>query len=203
MFRVNVIRGGDVAANALIYRPPDNALLEYLNNSINSAIEHTSSLSDRFVSTVRGMYDKFNSSAAIAASKALLYNAGMHFNQDTIYPVSYDNLSTANLAMQRYIMAQPLMSNLYKKNMCYGFQNTYLNMEPETYGKDRLEYQRVMDGVLQHDKNGDAYIMHYSNDDYVDELHVFDKLSVLDTWNNVARMIANGYDPSDPEQGDL
>lgn len=202
--QVNVIRGGEAAANALIYPPPDNNLLTYLNNNIQSAIESTANLSNHFVQSVKGMYEKFNNSAVLNAGRALLYSTGTHFNQNVIFPLNNGNMVTANLIMQQYIMAHPEVNHLNHQNMCYGFQDTYFNYEPEVYGKDRMDYQRVMDGVLQINEEGeDGYIMYYSNGDIQDELHPMDKLSILDTWSELEYMIANGDDPTDPDGGSL
>lgn len=203
-FVVPVIRGGQAAFDALVYPPADNRLLTYLNNNIQSAITTTNALSDRFVSTVKNMYDKFNSSAALNASKALLHRVGMHFNQNVIYPVNENSIGSANLIMQQYIMANPTVNHLYEQNRCYGYTDTYFNYEPNTYGKERLDYQRVMTGVLQFDKGGDdGYVVHYSNGDTQDDLHHMDKISILDTWNVVELLIAREIDPTDPDGNTL
>jgi len=202
MIRVNVVNGGDIAANALIYRPPDNRLLSFLNDNISKAVEYTSNAASGFANTVVNMYNKFNSSESLNAAKLMLYNAGTHLNQDIIYPVMYDNLGNANLIMQRYIISEPQMNNLYTRNMCYGYQDTYVDIDKGSVGKDRLDYQNVMDGVLQHDNDGNGYFNYYSNsDDTI--LHKFDKLAILETWDNVALMISNGLDPSDPDNNEL
>lgn len=201
---VNVIQGGEQGFNAMIYKQPDQNLLNYLQDNISHAATAFGGMANSFMDQARNMYEKFNNSAVINASKALMMNVGTHLNQNTIYHIDQNNIGASNMMMQHYIMAHPEVDKLYQKNMCYGFQDTYYDLEPDNSGEDRYAYQRVMTGVLQFEKNGDGYINHYSNDDYYEEeLCMMDKFSVLDTWSTVANMLANGIDPTDPDLNEL
>lgn len=198
MVKVQTIDGGEFAANALMYKPPSQQVMEYLNNGLDKIMNYTSGLSDRFKETVQGIYNKAFDNRAIEASKYLLAQSDYALQEDMIYTVPYDGFSNINMTMQQYIMAEPTLNNLYKKNMCHGFQETYFDYEPETYGKERYDYQRVMDGVLQFDKDeeGLAYIESYSNTDEV-EITIPEQLAILTTWENVVRIIEEGNDPSE------
>jgi len=198
--QVRTIAGGEGGLAALLYkqRPPE--LLQYIQNNIQEGADALGTIGDNFVNQAKLMYDKFNNSALINASKALLYSTGMHFSQDVIMPVAYDNLGGANLIMQQYIMAQPDINQLYQDNMCSGYDGVYYDMEPGITGTDRYDYRRVMDGVVQYDDdhNGEAYIMHYSQDDGQEELDIMDRSAILDTWANVKNALIKGIDPTDP-----
>lgn len=202
---VNTISGGETAFNALLYRQPDSNLLGYLQQNVQSAIDSTVNFGSNFVSNVQNLYNRFNDSSIINASKALLFKSGSHMNQTVIYPVGDNGFGTANLIMQRYIMAHPDVASLNERNMCYGYQDTYINNDPYT-GVESKEYMDVMDGVLQFDSNDYGYVKHYSyyhSDENETELDIYDKLSVLDTWDNLNRLIAKGLDPTDPDEGIL
>lgn len=203
MVEVNVIRGGDDMANALIYKPMTQQMRDYLSNQMESTLASINNVSERFVNTVRGLYNRFNSDEAINRAKLAMYSAGIHFSQDVIYPVRYDTYPSINLTMQSYVMANPEVNALHRKNKCHGFQETYIDAEPNTYGTDRFDYQRVMDGVLQFEPTGEGYFSHYSNNDSVDELSTWEKLSILETWDVVARLIAEGKDPTTTNGEDL
>jgi len=203
--RINVIDGGDNALNAMLYPPPDERLLNYFQDNLARAVDTFTGISDSFVSNVSAMYDQFNNSALLNATKALIHGTGGHVNQDVVYPVEMYQMGEANLAMQQYIIANPVVNKLYNDNMCNGFEDTYYDYEPGVTGKERYDYQRVMDGVVQfEDDNDDAFIMHYSNDDYVESpLNAMDKFAILETWQNVEMLIYQDIDPTDPDMGDL
>lgn len=195
----DVISGGDLSANALIYRPLSQNTLAYLKSGLDNTLNAIKGVGQSFVDTVRGMYDRYNSIEAVNRAKMVLYNAGQHLSQDVIYPVRYDNYNNLNLTMQQYVMAYPEVDRMYRKNKCYGFADTYIDPEPGTCGEDRFSYQRVMDGMLQFDAEGEGYFRHYSNSDDAPELTMLEKLSVLETWDTVARLIGEGVDPTHPD----
>lgn len=199
MINVNVINGGDFAANALLYNQPSQSLMNYLSDNMNHMLGKLHNVSDAFKSSVVNLYNKAYDNSIINAGKLLLNSIGYSLNQNVIYRVPYESIHEANPFMQQYIMSEPTLNKLNKTNRCYGFQDTYIDPEPDTYGEDRQIYQRVMDGVIQFDQDGEAFVKHYINSDEV-ELSTIEKISILDTWDDVARLIAEGVDPSDPDR---
>lgn len=208
MFRVNVINGNDMAMNALVYKQPDLNVLEYVTNNLNKVVDKVNEYGQAFVDMAVNAYNKFNSDHALNYNKLVLQSAGVHLDPNTIYYVPVENLGLANNIMQRYIIAQPEMNTLYKKEMCYGYQDSYVVLEEGMYGKDNIEYRRVMDGVLEFEdtEEGEGYVTYYVQDDediYPEELSRLDKISILDTWNSVDISIGKGIDPTDPDKGKL
>jgi hypothetical protein len=200
---VKVIEGGDESFRAMVYGTVNNGVREYLKNNMNNVLENTANLSKSFIDNTKALYEKYSSTEAINRAKGYLYNIGTkHFKEDVIQYLNYNNVQDANLIMQRYIMAEPTVFNLYKKNLCNGFQDTYLdNYDQHTKVEDTLEYQQVMDGVLQFDKDGEGYIEHISHSG--DDLDHMDKMAILDTWDNVRLLIHNQIDPTDKDKGEL
>ena len=201
MFIPNVVKGGSLAAEALLYKQPDPSVQEYIRNNIAHAVEATRSIGNSFINTVESMYNKFNNSEVMNVAKMILYNAGTHLSQDVIIPYNYNNVHNANLLMQRYVLVNPMVYSLYQNNMCHGYADTFIdNVDKNTLLEDRVEYQQVMDGLMQFNED-EGYVHHYSNDS--EDLCHFDKLAITDTWDAAVRRIAEGIDPTDPELNDL
>lgn len=199
MTRVNVISGGDFAASSVLYRPVEQNVIDYFTSNLQDVTSRIKDIDHSFYQTMTTMYNNNYSKEALDASRLLLNRTNMALDYDVIVGIPYEYIPMANPYMQNYIMSQPDLNLLYQKNSCYGFQETYIDPEPDTYGKDRIIYQQVMDGVLQFDKSdeGLGYINHYSNS-FEEELTTIEKFSILDLWDDVKRYIANGKDPSDP-----
>jgi len=201
--RVNVVDGGRDAFNTMLYNIPDNNTLNWLNNSMSTAREALTGIADHMVNAASDLYNRVNSNAAINAAKSLVANVGRHDNPYMIYGLQDDTVCNANYIMQQYVMANPQVQELYQNNMCYGFEESYYNPEPDVHGEDRYDYQRVMDGVLYEDNEHDEMVInHYSNTDEV-EISTGDQHVILDSWAHVENMILNGIDPTDPDGGKL
>jgi len=203
--QVNVISGGmpaDQAFRSMVYKPPEQSLLNYLQDNIQQGAQALGDIGRDFVAGAQSMYEKVNNSAVINASKALLMNIDSHISQDAIYYVNQNNIEDANTIMQQYIMANPVMNNLYQRDMSYGFQDTYFDKEPDVKGEEREDYRRVMDGSLEFFDDGVGYVVSYASSDET-ELDMMEKITIKDTWAEVERMIALGIDPSDPDLGTL
>lgn len=206
MFNIGIVRGGDLAADALIYRPPDANLVNYLTANLQRAGELVGSYSNTFINTMTDVYNRFASDTARLYQKLVLQDASGHLNQDMVSVVRYEHLHMANLAMQRYILAEPSLNSLYQKGMCYGYQDTCVMYEENKYGEDCVEYRRVMDGSLIFDDDDEGSVITYSQNDtemYKEDLDTIDQFNIMKTWENVARMVAEGIDPSDPLLGEL
>ena len=199
MIQANVLSGGDMMEKALLYREPAPELISYLNNNLNSIIERGSSLSNRFVDTMKGLYNSVYSDSAIRASKQLLAQAEISLSENSIYVVPENSLHKANYIMQQYIMSEPTISEMYRKNLVQGYPDTFYDRQPDTFGENRYDYQAVMSDILQHDKEGNGYFMAYSNTDDKEELDFYNKLTILDTWKNVSNILAKGIDPTDSD----
>lgn len=197
MSAINIF-GGDDAFNALIYKPPSDKIIDFVKTGISSAIGIANNYSSSFVKNLTSMFDKFYSDEAIFNAKAVLYNSGSHVSENVIYNVRISDWNP-NLIMQQYIMANPVVDKLYNKQMLDGFRDTYLNLDPYNKGTNKLHYQAVMDGVMQYDEQGEGFVCHYSLGDEVitKDLDIFEKLSILDTWESVEKLLAEGKDPTD------
>jgi len=198
---VNVVDGGRAAFNSLLYNVPCQNTINWLNNNINTATEALKGVADNLVDASVNLYNRVNSNAAINAAKALVSEAGGHINPYVIYGLNMGSIPQANFIMQQYIMANPLVQDLYHDNMCIGFEETYFDTEPGIQGKDRFDYQRVDDGVL-YECGDHMAVNYYSNSDET-EISIIDQHLILDSWGHVEAMLLNGNDPTDPDGGEL
>jgi len=204
MIAINTIGGGELGFDALLYKPPTEQVINYLQTNISKASNIMGDIGNNFINNVRNTYDKFNNQSVINLGKSILYGAGTHMNDNVVIPLSMDNLHTANYTMQQYIIAEPTVNKMVMDNMCNGFQETYHDVEQGVYGTERNDYRRVMDGVVQEDEDGGLYMTQYaSSDENNEDLVPMDKFSVLDTWDSVAQALADGIDPTDPDGGEL
>lgn len=187
---VRTVSGGDMAFNALVYRPPDNYLLDYFARGVSRVGEVIGNAANTFVDTVNSIYNRYNNSTVIENSRMIAATCGSHLNQYQIYMVREDNWQP-NMIMQRYIYSCPEYSQANKRNLVNEFMMVK-DPEPGVYGTHRHDYQDVMSGMVQFDNNGIGYTNYYSHTG--EELSTIDRISILDTWDTVAKMLIEKKD---------
>lgn len=199
--QITVHDTGSSGFDALLYRPPGRELIDYISHNVSSVLTATNKFGERFVNNVKSLFDRFGSERSVNESKLLLQQMSNSFRDDVIHRVAYEDLGNANLMMQHYIMANPMLGELSRKGMCHGYADTYINFEKDTYGENTMLYQNVMDGV--HDVENDTLKFYHHTEMPEDGFSAMDKISVLDTWDNVVKSIFDGIDPTDPDGGVL
>ncbi len=196
---VRQINNGDTGFAAAIYPQVTNSTLDYLRANVQNVYDRIGTGVSMFKDAVTGMFDKYNSDAAIMEHQRVLDGMSNYVGMNEIYRLSeYEQITTANPIMQRYIMAEPTIYKLSRNNMIDGYMDTYTNFENISSPTDRGDYMRVMDGIVQTDKDGQSYYAMY--EDGNEKLTHNQQRSIMDTWASVKAFIAEGKDPTDSTQ---
>lgn len=99
---------------------------------------------------------------------------------------TFDQFRQANMTMQRWVMANPVVREQYLKNNIDGYSNTYENIFGDAVGQNHYDYRRVMNGVVIDDDPEYEWKMY----EYHDQLQIgdreldhYEKTLILNTWN--------------------
>jgi len=201
---IQVGYGDDMAFRALVYgaeRHPGT--INYLENSVSSVANLSNTLTEagqQFFANSREMLNSFTGSQAMQLARAALNKMNNLFSRTDIHFISeLDKLQNAQPIMQRFIMAQPDVREIYHQQRCDGYSDTYVDMEPGGVGENHYDYRRVMNGIFVADEEGNDKVSIY-----LDTLHEGDRelshdeqTSILKTWEVVANLIKyGGEDPT-------
>lgn len=202
--QARVVSGGDFAFNSLLCGIPTQETINFCRASVDSARERLGEAGQHLYNYAANAFNSFSNSEAMRAARAVIANAGERTGADMIRYLDRNTITQARPMMQRYIMVQPDLFKLNHNQMCSAYDGEYDQVNPlgVERAQDHNDYRRVMDGILQHDKGGNAFISYHS-DAECDKLELSDQFTVLRTWDVVAGMIADGYDPTDPNGGEL
>lgn len=198
---MQVIAGGQAEFNGLVYGDKHPGTMRFLQNQIGQGFSNTmSEVGQRMLSSVHGLYEKFNGENVIRLAKAARRKISGIFQQDVVKPLwSVDEIQQATLVMQRWVMAQPDLRKLYHEQRCDGYSNTYLDMQPDSIGEKHYDYRRVMDGLGREDTDGNLVFTHYYDDVHEDDvtLTLQDKVDITNTWDMISRYLKHtNHDPS-------
>lgn len=130
-------------------------------------------------------------------------------NNDPHMIYEYVNLHDMQLAtpvMQVYLMANPVVSQMYMDNQIAGFPDTFKGIVKEV-GIDNPIYRQVTDGMVQFEEGEDSecYYYEYGQTHQVTprDLNLFEQVSIMNTWENMNIWIKAGFDPTNPDGGRL
>lgn len=207
---VQVSYGGVADFNALMYGPKHPGTMQFLQNQVQQISDFSTTLTDAgrgFVANARRLYDELHSDEALRLARAAVRRIGNVFQRDEIKSIwELAQLQNAPLTMQRWIMAEPTVRELYHQQRCDGYSDTYVDMYPGEVKDAHYDYRRVMNGVVTEDSDGASKFTIFL-DELVEgdrELTFDEKIDILNTWDIVSSLIKEGSDdPTSPWGGKL
>lgn len=150
-----------------------------------------------FNDKARQVQEAFTSSAAEQLISNALNNVRGLFRPDIIYRFDeVRDMQVARSQMQAYIMAEPGLRALYHQNLVDGYSDTYVDPAPGVIGDGHMEYERVMNGVVQF--TDDGYVVKHYSSAFIDAdnlaLSSIEQTSLLSTWQHMRDIMENNPD---------
>lgn len=187
---------------------PQNQL--YIQQQLSQFSASLTDVGRKFVEASRAIYDKINDSNAIRLAKAAIrMTKGLFHPNSIVYLNTIEDIRNAQPVMQRYIMAEPTIREIYHQQRCDGYSDTYADIEPGSLRDDHYDYRRVMDHVIQDTVNSDGEYEWVAKS-FLEELRPGDKdlthdekCDILSTWEVMQAFISAGKDPTNIFEGDL
>lgn len=189
-----VISGGFDAFESSVFGRPHANTLQFLQNQFeNYDSSAISAASNAFINTAKSMFERVNSSDAMRLARAAVHRVQSMWLSDEIQELTtLANLQHAPLTMQRYIMAEPSIRNLYLQQACDGYSDTYVNIHGKDIGESHYDYRRVVDGLMvipDLEANPDApWTITCYQDDLLEgdqDLMLAEQVDIRRTWDNM------------------
>ena len=103
----------------------------------------------KFMERAKNLYEQaYNSQAVLAAKAAIRATKGLFHPNAIVQLDSVDELRFAQPVMHRYLMANPIVRQLYLEQRIDGYSDTYVNVHGKVIGNEHYDYRRVMDGMI-------------------------------------------------------
>ena len=203
---INVIHAsGGHEFNALLYPDQSPFHRDYFHTQVTNFNQALNSYGQQFMATAKDVYERINDSAALELARRAIRSAKGLFQTNLIVPLrDIDTLQAAQPTMQRWMMANPMIREMYHDQRCSGFADTYMDVEPKLVGDQHYDYRRVMDGIVVEDENDWHVNMYFDEIREGDrELLSSEQFDILDTWSIMELFVKAGEDPTDPFGGKL
>ena len=192
--------------DAILYPEQNPANKAYIVNQLDAYTHLLLDTGRQYFSQARAMYDQINDAATLRAAKAALRMAKGVTRPNVISPLlNLEECYSAQPLMQRYIMAEPTIRQLYIDQRCDGYSDgPYRDLFPGWIGPDHYDYQKVMSGIVNEyvDEDGeDTWKVNTFSYDLLPsdaDLTFDERVDILATWEVVRMAIEAGNDPTNP-----
>ena len=176
------------AMDYYLYGDNSNTVANYLQNQIsNINMNGLTEFGNKMLTGLQSAYtyvtDSFIKSGIYNSLRGIGLNVSGNYVQNL---QTFEQLTSANLTMQRWIMANPEVRQIYNDGNCDGYSETYVDMFPKTIGASHYDYRRVTNGVAV--EEGDKFVIKRYDEDLLEgdrELSHEDKMAILSTWNSI------------------
>lgn len=190
---------------AMTYGGVSNRMMDYVANEFQRAQNLMSSATDTLLYQAQRSFEEFQNSDAFRVARAALHVGMAMWGRNEIQPLrEVWRLQHAPMVMHRWVMANPNVRNLYHKQQCDGYSDTYVDVQPGVVGELHDDYRRVKDGFLV--RVGDE--LFYDNlstdiENDEDELSFEQQIDIQTSWHTANIAIAQNVDPTSKREENL
>lgn len=164
-------------------------------------------ISKPFLDNIRGLYNQLNDPRLESQARNFTRQIKGLFHPNTIVPLlSVEEIQKALPMMQRYMMACPDIRTIYHKQLCDGYSDSYVDLEPGVVGAEHYDYRRVMNGIgfCYSDEDEKGKFETWKAINYFEQLREGDEEltfiqrdMVLDAWALASQALAEKIDVTD------
>lgn len=209
---IGVINGTRESAMAITYGLPHHDTIKYLNEKMNQVASSLGQVPDAvkgMFQSLRTSFNQFFSDEAVERARKELSVQSLDINPAAIAAlVELELLQKASISMQRWVMAEPTVRNMFHQQRLHGYNETYFDTDPGCVGDRHYDYRRAIDGlVIEED---DDFVCNIYADDLREgdsHLNIQEQVRIQVTWeslrNHLAQKKKELEDPTNPNGGYL
>lgn len=204
---IEIVQGGNLAFNALVFGGPDPSMQQYLANQYAPSMAgNLTEYGQNLYNQSRQLFERFSGDEAMRYIKAIGRAATAVWQTDCIRLLTQiGELQWAPPTMQRWIMAEPTTRKMFHEQRLDGFSHHYMDIEPDGVGADHYDYRRATQGLFQFDTTDAPDVPEYTATTYFDEvlegdteLTLSEQVDIQNTWDSIRYYLKHGNeDPTD------
>ena len=195
--------------NLMIYPDQHPGTYQYLQNQLGNISSTIFESGRKLIEESRSMMEKFCDGSIERAARATIRMANNLINPNAIRRYnSLEDIQAASPLMIRYIMSEPYLRDKLQSNLCSGFSNAYIDVEPGFSKWLHYDYRRVNNGIVHFEGEGEdeQWVARNFFEDLREgdrELLFEQKIDILHT-QDLAKIFAEaGQDPTNPYGGEI
>lgn len=200
-----IITGSDDTFRLLSFGLPNQGVIGYINEQYDRLRTVLPQAASNFIESSFQSFQRYCSDDALRLAKSVLRKKDNLFLEDVVMPLrTLEEFQQASIYMQRWIMASPVVRDLYQKNQIEGYSDSYFDTEPGAIGVNHTDYQKVVNGIcfdLPEDdpRQSDWCAEIFFHEDDEGTLSIEDQVTILSVWDMIQNKFKRGNeDPTSP-----
>lgn len=160
-----------------------------------------STTATNFFNQAASLYTMISTSNAVQALRNLTVKTENAWQSNVVtYLQTIEQVQCAPIVMQRYIMAQPDVRQMYLNGEVSGYGESYENLHGDGIAAKHYDWRQVMSDIVVVSDDSWQHTTYVEDTRDDKELTVFEKVDILRTWNVVqSALSAAEQDPTSPE----
>ena len=211
--QINMIRGSSpMLFNAMLFPEANTETKQWLQEQWQTTNTMLTDIGKQYAEKANELWKQIYDPFLMQKARSLMRQVGGIFHPNTITELAdIDSVQIAKPVMQRYIMAMPQIRELYHRQLCDGYSDSYIDHDPGVSGEEHYDYRRVMDSIVQYlppieEGQEERWISTMYPDELIHgdrELQSDEKFIILNSWDIVKQALALKVDPTDVFKGRL
>lgn len=185
---------------------PNKQVFDYLSATAKHAMQNITSSAQEFIQSAGEVYQAINYSDAMRKARAVVRTVTNAGTLDVVKELTdIGQLQNARPTMQRFIMADPVVRDLYHNSGCSGYDGSYKDFSPGVSGVDHYDYRRVMHGMW-HEDESDGKVkstLFYEDKGDEEDLDAIQQMDILRTWDYVRAALKRGKEDPTSQENDM
>lgn len=182
-----VLNMSEPSIDLAIYGDRSGFLQNYLTQQIQNLGPSLNEFGQRMYGALQTSYNFVTDQLVQYGLRNELSQAGLNV-LDNYYTelLDWHALQNANPTMQRWIMANPTVRELYQDQNIDGYSEQYKDVFGGGIGDSDYNYRRVTTGVIMDDSTDDTWTVKHHYEDLLPgdkELDHYEKCIILETWS--------------------
>ena len=181
---------------------PNKQLFDYLGEMARQSMQNVTAATQQFMKTAGDVYQAVTYSDAMRKARAVIRDVASTGTLDVISELNdIGRMQQARPLMQRMIMADPVIRELYHDDKINGYSGSYVDNASGVSGAEHYDYRRATDGMWLENEDGVMQARVFYEDTGDDEpFDALQQMDIMRTWDHVRAAIKRGKeDPTSPE----
>lgn len=191
-----ILGGGNRAYTALSMAAPDVSVAQYCQQLASNWARQTTQLADHLKQSTAAFFQNWNYDSMLRAAQAATGMITHGWRPDIPYHLSsLSALQNAPNCMIPHVMVHPGLHSLYQQGRIDGYENRYVNPDPDVKHEWHMDWQHLMDGVWVKTPDGIAPQQYLSTVNMDREQETPQAVfAALRTFNEIDRILAASED---------